>query len=62
MLLGMLDWLHEHAIERIFDNIQTKQLCRNFIVRTDYEVLIHNIFLYPEMQTAGFSQTLMNLS
>jgi hypothetical protein len=61
MLFGILDWLREHAIEGIFGNIQAKQLCCNFIVRTDYEVVIHGIFLYPEMQAAGLSQTLVNL-
>jgi hypothetical protein len=60
MLFGMLDWLHECAIEGIFGNIQTKQLCCNFIVRADHEVVIHRI-LYPEIQAAGFSQTLVNL-
>jgi hypothetical protein len=61
MLFGMLVLLHECATEGIFGNIQTKQLCCNFIVRTVYEVVIHRIFLYLEMQAAGFSQTLVNL-
>jgi len=35
----MLDWLHEHAVEGIFGNIQTKQLCCNFLVRKAMKLL-----------------------
>jgi hypothetical protein len=57
----MLDWLHECAVEGIFGNVPTKQLWCNFIVRTDCEVVIQRICLYPEMQAAGFTQTLVNM-